>query len=156
MVAELRGRDWVDRFGRSRRLTLDDIVIVAPYNAQVATVQATIERRLGARARVGTVDKFQGQEAPVAIYSMAASSADDAPRGMAFLYDGHRLNVAVSRAMGLALVVASPDRLPEQLRFPFNTDQHLVLDSSRIREELSYAERGPQRDAARWPGAPIG
>jgi uncharacterized protein len=68
------------------------------------------------------VDRFQGQEAPVAIYSMAASSAEDAPRGMEFLYDGHRLNVAVSRAMGLAIVIASPDLLlvaphgPDQMR----------------------------------------
>ena len=68
------------------------------------------------------MDRFQGQEAPVAIYSMAASTVDDAPRGMAFLYDGHRLNVAVSRAMGLAIVVASPDLLlvaphgPDQMR----------------------------------------
>jgi hypothetical protein len=103
-------------------LAIDDIVVVAPYNAHVALIQASARRRLGRPARVGTVDRFQGQEAPVAIYSMAASSADDAPRGMAFLYDGHRLNVAVSRAMGLAIVVASPDLLlvaprgPDEMR----------------------------------------
>ena len=62
--------------------------------------------------RVGTVDKFQGREAPVAIYSMATSSADDAPRGMEFLYDMHRLNVATSRARALAIIVASPDLGP--------------------------------------------
>ncbi|MBA2380717.1 MAG: TM0106 family RecB-like putative nuclease [Chloroflexi bacterium] len=121
-IEELLGREWVDRHGRIRALGMSDIVVVAPYNAHVAKIQASVERRLGRKARVGTVDRFQGQEAPVAIYSMAASSADDAPRGMAFLYDGHRLNVAVSRAMGLAIVVASPDLLlvaphgPEQMR----------------------------------------
>ncbi len=121
-IEELRGRDWVDRHGRTRQLQLEDIVVVAPYNAHVAAIQAAATRRLGQPARVGTVDRFQGQEAPVAIYSMAASSADDAPRGMAFLYDGHRLNVAVSRAMGLAIVVASPDLLlvaphgPDEMR----------------------------------------
>jgi superfamily I DNA and/or RNA helicase len=121
-IEELIGRDWVDRKGRPRRLAIEDIVVVAPYNAHVATIQATVERHLGRAARVGTVDRFQGQEAPVAIYSMAASSADDAPRGMDFLYDGHRLNVAVSRAMGLAIVIASPDLLlvaprgPDQMR----------------------------------------
>ena len=94
-----------------RKIGIDDIVVVAPYNAQVAHDPGSAERRLGRPARVGTVDRFQGQEAPVAIYSMAASSAEDAPRGMAFLYDGHRLNVAVSRAMGLAIVVASPELL---------------------------------------------
>lgn len=121
-IEELTGRDWVDRKGLARRLAIEDIVVVAPYNAHVATIQAAVERRLGRAARVGTVDRFQGQEAPVAIYSMAASSADDAPRGMDFLYDGHRLNVAVSRAMGLAIVIASPDLLlvaprgPDQMR----------------------------------------
>jgi uncharacterized protein len=121
-IEDLLGREWVDRHGHPRRLAIEDIVVVAPYNAHVAAIQASAERRLGRPARVGTVDRFQGQEAPVAIYSMAASSADDAPRGMAFLYDGHRLNVAVSRAMGLAIVVASPDLLlvaprgPDQMR----------------------------------------
>jgi uncharacterized protein len=60
-------------------------------------------------ARVGTVDKFQGQEAPISIYSMAASSGEEAPRGMDFLYSGNRLNVATSRARCVAIVVASPD-----------------------------------------------
>lgn len=121
-IEDLLGRTWVDRHGRSRQLGIDDIVVVAPYNAHVAAIQTAATRRLGKLARVGTVDRFQGQEAPVAIYSMAASSADDAPRGMSFLYDGHRLNVAVSRAMGLALVVASPDLLlvaphgPDEMR----------------------------------------
>jgi uncharacterized protein len=121
-IEDLIGREWVDRHGRTRPMGLHDIVVVAPYNAHVAMIQASVQRRLGRPARVGTVDRFQGQEAPVAIYSMAASSADDAPRGMAFLYDGHRLNVAVSRAMGLAIVVASPDLLlvaphgPDEMR----------------------------------------
>ena len=121
-IEDLIGREWIDRYGHPRRLAIEDIVVVAPYNAQVAAIQASADRRLNRPARVGTVDRFQGQEAPVAIYSMAASSADDAPRGMAFLYDGHRLNVAVSRAMGLAIVVASPDLLlvaprgPDQMR----------------------------------------
>jgi uncharacterized protein len=121
-IEELLGREWTDRHGRPRPLAIEDIVVVAPYNAHVAAIQACADRRLGRPARVGTVDRFQGQEAPVAIYSMAASSAEDAPRGMGFLYDGHRLNVAVSRAMGLAIVVASPDLLlvaphgPDQMR----------------------------------------
>ncbi|HEY8987421.1 MAG TPA: AAA domain-containing protein, partial [Candidatus Limnocylindrales bacterium] len=110
-IEELLGLEWTDRHRRVRPLTLDDIVIVAPYNAHVAAIQASVIRRIGRPARVGTVDRFQGQEAPVAVYSMAASSAENAPRGMAFLYDDHRFNVAVSRAMGLAIVIASPDLL---------------------------------------------
>jgi len=68
--------------------------------------------------RVGTVDKFQGQEAPAVIYSMASSSADEAPRGLEFLYDPHRLNVATSRARALAIIVASPDLIRVSCRTP--------------------------------------
>ncbi len=88
-------------------------LIVAPYNAQVAE----IERRLPA-ARVGTVDKFQGQEAPVSIYSMTTSGPDEAPRGMEFLYSLNRLNVATSRARCLAAVVASPALVRVRARTP--------------------------------------
>ena len=109
---------WVDRQGVQERLTLDDILVVAPYNAHVAVLRAT----LPAGARVGTVDKFQGQEAPIVIYSMATSTADEAPRGMEFLYSLHRLNVATSRARCVAAIVANPVlltpdcRSPEQMR----------------------------------------
>ncbi len=109
---------WTDQKGRTRRLDLEDILVVAPYNAQVAA----IKRLLPVAARVGTVDKFQGQEAPISIYSLTTSSPELAPRGMDFLYSGHRLNVATSRARGIAIVVASPDllrvraRTPEQMR----------------------------------------
>lgn len=122
LIEDLVGREWTDRRGRRRPVGIDDIVVVTPYNAQVALIQASVQRRIRRPARVGTVDRFQGQEAPIAIYSMAASSAEDAPRGMSFLYDGHRLNVAVSRAMGLAIVIASPELLlvaprgPEEMR----------------------------------------
>ncbi len=93
------------------------MLIVAPYNNQVGEIA-----RLLPGARVGTVDKFQGQQAPVVIYSMTSSSAEDAPRGVEFLYDLHRLNVAVSRAQALVVVVMNPALLdaavhtPEQLR----------------------------------------
>ena len=72
---------------------MEDILIIAPYNAQVFELQDRING-----ARIGTVDKFQGQEAPIVIYSMTTSSYADAPRGMEFLYSANRLNVAVSRA----------------------------------------------------------
>ena len=75
-------------------LGIEDILVVAPYNAQVFELVHSLPRG----ARVGTVDKFQGQEAPVVIYSMTTSSPEDAPRGMEFLYSGNRFNVATSRA----------------------------------------------------------
>ena len=102
-AASLAGGSWIDREGRARELTLEDILIIAPYNSQVFEIQ----RRLP-HARVGTVDKFQGQEAAIVIYSVTTSSHADAPRGMEFLYSLNRLNVAVSRARCVCVLVASP------------------------------------------------
>ena len=116
------GTRFTDRSGQSRPLTLDDLLVVAPYNAQVARIRTALTEAGFDGARVGTVDKFQGQEAPVAIYSLASSSAADAPRGMEFLYALDRLNVATSRARAVTVVVASPALLtaecnrPEQMR----------------------------------------
>jgi uncharacterized protein len=81
------------------------ILITAPYNLQVNRLQ----KRIGDKARIGTVDKFQGQEAPVAIHSLTASDGDAAPRGIDFLLDANRLNVAISRAQCLSIVVGSPE-----------------------------------------------
>ena len=100
----LLGRRWIDRHGVERDMTLEDILVVAPYNAQVAR----LTERLPEGARVGTVDKFQGQEAAVVFYSMASSSPEDMPRNLEFLYSLNRLNVAISRARCLAVLVASP------------------------------------------------
>jgi uncharacterized protein len=92
---------------------LEDILIIAPYNAQVFELQ---ERIPG--ARIGTVDKFQGREAPIVIYSMTTSSHSDAPRGMEFLYSANRLNVATSRAKCICVVVASPRLFEAECRTP--------------------------------------
>ena len=108
------GAAWIDKDGVRRPLALEDVLIVAPYNAHVAVLRA----RLPAGARVGTVDKFQGQEAPIVIYSMATSTADEAPRGMEFLYSLHRLNVATSRARCVAAIVANPALLTPDCRTP--------------------------------------
>jgi uncharacterized protein len=105
---------WTDKEGKTNTLGLHDILIVAPYNAQVA---ALIEK-LPAGARVGTVDKFQGQEAPLVLYSMATSTPEDAPRGMEFLYSLNRLNVAVSRARCVAVIVACPALFQVQCKTP--------------------------------------
>jgi hypothetical protein len=113
-VRAMVGLIWTDCDGRSRPLRIDDILVVAPYNAQVRELTA----RLPDGARVGTVDKFQGQEAPVVIYSMATSSVDDAPRGMDFLFSLNRLNVATSRAQGLVILVCSPELLKARCRTP--------------------------------------
>ena len=108
------GATWTNKKGETLSLRLEDILIVAPYNAQVSA----LARRLPAGARIGTVDKFQGQEAPLVFYSMATSTPEDAPRGMEFLYSLNRLNVAVSRARCVAVVVASPALFQVQCRTP--------------------------------------
>ena len=100
----LLGKKYRDRDGKERCLELSDILVVAPYNLQVNALKAV----LPPEARVGTVDKFQGQEAPVCLVSMTSSSADEIPRGVDFLFSLNRINVAVSRAQVLSLVFASP------------------------------------------------
>lgn len=100
----LLGQRYVDREGLEHDMTADNILVVAPYNMQVNLLKEV----LPAGARVGTVDKFQGQQAEVVIVSMATSSADYLPRYMEFLYSKNRLNVALSRARCLALLVANP------------------------------------------------
>lgn len=104
LVDRLLGRRWINEAAQEGVLTLDDVLVVAPYNVQVATLR----RVLGETARVGTVDRFQGQEAAVVIYSMASSDAEAVPRGLEFLLSPNRFNVAVSRARCLAVIVASP------------------------------------------------
>jgi uncharacterized protein len=103
LVRDLLGLRLRTGNGVDRALTHADILVVAPYNLQVRR----LARRL-APVRVGTVDKFQGQEAAVVIFSMCASSGDASPRGVEFLFSRNRLNVAISRAQTLAIVVASP------------------------------------------------
>ena len=102
------GATWTDRKGVTKPVELRDVVIVAPYNAHVERIRRTLADAGLATDRVGTVDKFQGQEAPISIYSMATSTPEEAPRGMEFLYSLNRLNVATSRARCAAIVVASP------------------------------------------------
>ncbi len=94
---------WVRGDESSAPVTLDDVLVVSPFNAQVSR----LAERLPDGARVGTVDKFQGQEAPIVIYSMATSRPEDAPRGLEFLYSLNRLNVATSRARCAVIVVAN-------------------------------------------------
>jgi hypothetical protein len=106
---------WCNAKGTEAPILGSDILVVAPYNAHVTRLS---ERLASTGARVGTVDKFQGQEAPIVIYSMATSRPEDAPRGMEFLYSLNRLNVATSRARCLAILVASPRLFEPECRSP--------------------------------------
>lgn len=102
-VETLLGGTWCDKEGNMRDVRPNDIIVVAPYNAQVNALSDALPG-----IRVGTVDRFQGQEAPVALVSMTASSAEETTRGLEFLLSRERLNVAVSRGKALSFVFASP------------------------------------------------
>jgi predicted RecB family nuclease len=117
IVAEIRRllrANWTDEHG-SARLRPADVLVVAPYNAQVLVLRDHLDAAGLAGVDVGTVDKFQGRQAPVVFVSMTASSIDDVPRGISFLLNRNRLNVAVSRAKFASVIVRSPmltDYLP--------------------------------------------
>ena len=102
--AEMLGRLYTAKDGSIRALGLNDFLFIAPYNAQVRALQ----RALPNGARVGSVDRFQGQEAPVCILSLCSSYGEYGSRGLGFILDRNRINVAISRAQCLAVVVADP------------------------------------------------
>lgn len=107
-------RRWRSNEGESRTIGCDDILVIAPFNAQVSRLRATLADSFA----IGTVDRFQGQEAPIVIYSLTSSSIDDAPRGMEFLLSPNRLNVATSRARCMAIIVGSPRLFEAECRSP--------------------------------------
>lgn len=115
VVEELLNNDisYTDSVGEAHPLTEGSIKIISPYNAQVNALSAALPH-----IQVGTVDKFQGQEAEVIIFSMATSSPADAPRGMEFLYSLNRLNVAVSRAKIVFILIANPALFEPDCRSP--------------------------------------
>jgi uncharacterized protein len=133
IAAELMALTWRDKEGALHRIAPRDLLIVAPYNAQVAGL---VEALPDLKDRIGTVDRFQGQEAPVVIYSMTSSSPEDAPRGMEFLYNRHRFNVATSRARALCILVGNPAlfspecRAPRQMRMANGFCRYLELARS--------------------------
>ena len=135
IVAELLGRELTDENGQAvGTVGFEDILCVAPYNMQVRKLQAA----LGPHARVGSVDKFQGQEAAVVIVSMCASQGESSPRGIEFLFNRNRLNVALSRARSLAIVVANPGL--SQTRCSSVANMALVNVLCRVMEEGSSAD----------------
>jgi uncharacterized protein len=112
LVSDLLGRKWTDeKYDGPLKDAKENIIVVAPYNAQVNLLRAKLDAAGFGSIPVGTVDKFQGQEAAVAIVSMTASSALDVPRGTEFLLMPNRLNVAISRAKWAAYLLYSPDLL---------------------------------------------
>lgn len=150
-VRDLMTTEWRPSATEARRpMTPADVIVVAPYNAQVATIRKRLDAAGHDQTRVGTVDKFQGQEAAVVIVSMTVSSPADAPRGMDFLLNRNRLNVAVSRGQWAAYVVHSPalaDHLPSTPHALEELGRFLRLTSGRLEGGAFPAEENakPQR-----------
>ncbi|GHB49040.1 TM0106 family RecB-like putative nuclease [Mongoliitalea lutea] len=128
------GVRYTDHEGKSKTLRSEDIKIIAPYNAQVNLLKEALPS-----IEIGTVDKFQGQEAPVMIYSVATSTPEDAPRGMDFLYSPNRFNVAVSRAKAMFILVGSPAifepecKSPSQIKLANPFCRFLEVEKNEIR-----------------------
>jgi uncharacterized protein len=125
----LGGGMFTDAEGATRPLTPRDILVVAPYNMHVRRLR----EQMPAGVEVGTVDKFQGREAPVVFFSMASSTGEDVPRGLEFLFSRNRFNVAISRAKALAVLVCSPRLLDVRCR----TVEQMTL----VNMLCGYAER---------------
>ena len=115
-IAAMRGASWTDAGGAAAPLRDEHFMVVAPYNAQVRRLRHALDAAGLHGVVAGTVDKFQGREAPIVFYSMATSSAEDVPRSLEFLLSRNRLNVAISRAQCLAYLVASPRLLESRAR----------------------------------------
>ncbi|MEO8217019.1 MAG: TM0106 family RecB-like putative nuclease [Acidobacteriota bacterium] len=130
---------WSASSAVTRNLEQNDMMVVTPYNAQVRKIRQTLAGRGLSAVRVGTVDKFQGQEAPVVFFSMATSSGEDIPRSVDFLFSRNRLNVAISRAQCLAVLVTSPKLLDVHC----NTIEQMKLVNSLCR----FVEMAGARDA---------
>jgi uncharacterized protein len=114
LYLQLLEQSFENEKGEVIQISHNNILVVSPYNMQVNL----LKRELPVGARVGTVDKFQGQEAEVVLISMATSSGDELPRNIEFLFSKNRLNVAISRAKCLAVLVSSPDLLSIQCKTP--------------------------------------
>ena len=125
----LDGGTFTDCDGSTRPLTPADILVVAPFNMQVRCLRDG----LPAGVEVGTVDKFQGREAPVVFFSMASSTGEDVPRGLEFLFSRNRFNVAISRAKALAVLVCSPRLMDVRCRW--------VEQMRLVNAVCSFAER---------------
>jgi uncharacterized protein len=133
-IGSLIGTDWVNFDGEKNPLVKTDFMVVAPYNDQVHTIRERLARDpRTAGVPVGTVDKFQGRETAVVLFSMTTSSGDDMTRGADFLFSRNRLNVAVSRARCLAYLICT-----EQL---LNTRAHSTEDMRLIATLNAFVER---------------
>ena len=109
IINDLVGKQWTNQLGEESNLIQEQILVVAPFNNQVRALKQKLKKVGFEKVKVGTVDKFQGQEAPVTIISMTTSSGEDLPRGIEFLLEPNRLNVAISRAQWTSYLIYSKE-----------------------------------------------
>ena len=147
-IKAMIGGGWTDRAGKACVLGEKDFMVVAPYNAQVRKLRNALNKAGLPDVPVGTVDKFQGREAPVVFFSMATSSTDDVPRSLEFLFSRNRLNVAVSRAMCLAIIVASPRLLESRAR---TIEQMRLINALCRFVEIANTQAARRGESARTP-----
>lgn len=141
-IESLRGASVTDRDGETSELTQSQILVVTPYNSQVRCLREHLDDHGLTEVEAGTVDKFQGQEAAVVFFSMATSSGAEIPRNVEFLYSRNRLNVAISRAQSLAVLVASPDLMSVKCR---TVEQMRLVNALCLLDEMGR-ESQPQRE----------
>ncbi len=143
--------EWRNVKGENRPLRADDVIVVAPYNNHVAEIERALAAAGLGAVDVGTVDRFQGQERPVSIYAMGTSSPELAPRGLDFLYSSNRLNVATSRARGVAAVVCAP----ALLRVACHTPRQMRLANGLCLAAEAAGQSGPDAEPASSPDTPL-
>ena len=117
LMKQMIGSDYEDN-GKKRKLNVEDFLIISPYNTQVNLLISKLEEAKIKNPRVGTIDKFQGQEAPITIISMTSSDSDSLPRNKEFFFSRNRLNVAISRAQVASIILFNPlllDSSPKNL-----------------------------------------
>jgi uncharacterized protein len=117
LMKQMIGSDYEDN-GKKRKLNVEDFLIISPYNTQVNLLISKLEEAKIKNPKVGTIDKFQGQEAPITIISMTSSDSDSLPRNKEFFFSRNRLNVAISRAQVASIILFNPlllDSSPKNL-----------------------------------------
>ena len=125
LLKDMIGLEFDDQ-GETRKLTIDDFLIISPYNTQVNLLISKLEESKFINPRVGTIDKFQGQQAPITIISMTSSDSDALPRNKEFFFSRNRLNVAISRAQVASIILFNPNLLDSS---PKNIDQIKLMNN---------------------------
>ena len=122
LYKEFLGLEMTDLNDKKRKIKIDDILTISPYNVQVNYLKSELKKD----ARIGTIDKFQGQEAPITIISMTSSDSESLPRNKEFFFDRKRLNVAISRAQCVSIIIFNPNLL---LTSPKDVNQIRLLNN---------------------------